>query len=100
MYGSVYNRGMILSWDETKRLANIRKYGIDFADAEIVFEGNTFTLEDNRFDYDEMRFITLGLLQDIVVVIAHTERKDSIRIISMRKADKHEQRRYYQSVND
>lgn len=89
---------MEFEWDENKRLFNIRKHGIDFADAEAVFEGDTVTVEDNRFDYGEVRFITLGLLEGDVVVVVHTERKNKIRIISIRKATKNERTNYFQQI--
>ena len=88
---------MKFEWDETKRQTNLRDHKLDFADAEIVFSGITFTFEDERFEYGEDRFITLGLLREIVVVIAHTERKDTVRVISMRKATKNEQRLYFEN---
>lgn len=53
--------------------------------------GPTFTFEDDREDYGEQRWVTLGLLQAKVVVIVHTESEDEIRIISMREATKNEQ---------
>lgn len=75
-------------WNETKRATNLKKYELDFfADAVFVFEGEVFTFEDDRFAYDEQRFISIGLLQGIVVVIAHTEDAETIRVISMRKAE-------------
>ena len=49
-------------WDDNKRLANVQNHMIDFADAVVVFDGDTVTVEDDRFDYGEQRFITLGLL--------------------------------------
>jgi hypothetical protein len=61
-----------------------------------VFAGNTLTIEDLRYDYGENRYITIGLLKGRVVVIAHTESGDRIRIISARKATKNEERNYYQ----
>ncbi len=91
---------MRFEWDEKKNQINIRKRGFDFADAEIVFEGATFTFDDDRFDYGEERFITLGMLAGELVVIAHTERGENVRIISMRKATKHEQGLYYDSFKD
>jgi hypothetical protein len=91
---------MQFAWDEAKRKANIIKHGIDFADAKTVFAGATFTIEDNRFVYDEHRFITLGMLKGMVVVIAHTEQDDIIRIISIRKATKHEQKIYFEGFTD
>lgn len=79
-------------WDEAKRQSNLKKHRLDFRDAQIVFDGLTLTFEDDRFHYDEQRFITIGLLGGEFVVIAHTEENEDItRIISMRKATKHEE---------
>lgn len=91
---------MEFEWDEAKRQNNLHKHRLDFAEVEIIFSGATFTFEDERFEYDEDRYITLGLLNEIVVVIAHTERNEVIRIISMRKATKYEQQLYFQSFGD
>ena len=88
------------AWDETKRRLNLRKHGIDFADAEKIFRGPTFTVEDDREDYGERRFLTLGLLEDQVVSVAHTERDDTIRLISIRKATKHEARFYFSQITN
>ena len=85
-------------WDEAKRRLNLRKHGIDFADAEKIFGGVTFTAEDTREDYGEQRFLTLGLLEDQVVSVAHTEQGEEIRIISIRKATKHEARFYFSQI--
>ena len=91
---------MRFGWDEAKRKSNIAKHGFDFADAARVFEGATFTFEDDRFAYDEQRYITLGMLKGTVIVISHTEQKDVIRIISMRKATKNEQNNYYKGFTN
>jgi hypothetical protein len=91
---------MKLTWGEKKRKSNIKNHGLDFADAEITFAGATFTFEDDRFDYGEQRFITMGLLRGMVVVIVHTERQETIRVISMRKANKHEQEIYFQNLSN
>lgn len=85
-------------WDEAKRRLNLRKHGIDFADAEKIFRGVTFTAEDTREDYGEQRFLTLGLLEDQVVSVAHAEQGEEIRIISIRKATKHEARFYFSQI--
>jgi uncharacterized DUF497 family protein len=76
------------------------KHGIDFANAKAVFAAATFTFEDDRFPYGEQRFITVGMLRGVVVVIAHTEQNDQIRIISMRKATKNEQKIYFKGFTD
>jgi hypothetical protein len=85
-------------WGEAKRRLNLRKHAIDFADAEKIFRGVTFTAEDTREDYGEQRFLTLGLLEDQVVSVAHTEQGGEIRIISIRKATKHEARFYFSQI--
>lgn len=82
---------MRFSWHEPKRQTTLKKRGLDFAHAEQVFTGPTFTFEDDRRDYGEQRWVSLGLLREKVVVIVHTESEDEIRVISMREADKDEQ---------
>jgi uncharacterized DUF497 family protein len=89
---------MRYEWDEAKRLANIQKHGIDFTGIEKAFTGQTVTMLDDRFDYGESRFITLGLLSGRVVVIAHTETDEVIRIISVRKATKNEEAGYVKEI--
>ncbi len=87
-------------WSETKRLLNLRMHSIDFVDAAKVFESNTYTVEDFRFAYSERRFITLGLLSDIPVSIAHTETAYEIRIISFRKATRQEAQTYFRKIQN
>ena len=89
---------MRIVWDEAKRRANLRKHGLDFVDAATIFSGITYTIEDRRFSYREQRFVTLGMLRDTVVVMAHTETGDTIRVNSMRKATRHEQTLYFQNL--
>jgi uncharacterized DUF497 family protein len=93
-----YNREMKFTWDEEKRQINIEKHGIDFAEVPPMFDGNVFTIEDLRFDYGETRYITFGLLQYRVIVVAHTEDDNVIRIISARKATKNEEKQYFEEV--
>ena len=85
----------MFEWDENKRNENYRKHSLDFEDSALVFEGHCITYRDTRFDYGEDRFISIGLLADRVVVIAHTQRGEKTRIISMRKGNDREQK-YYQ----
>lgn len=89
---------MGFEWDERKRRANLKKHGFDFEDAEQVFAGVIVTYADEREDYGEARFITLGLLDNLVVYIVHTERGDNIRIISLRKALSYETDFFYQKI--
>ncbi|MBN1993824.1 MAG: BrnT family toxin [Anaerolineae bacterium] len=76
---------MKFEWDEDKRRTNLHKHGLDFND-------DAFVVEDPHDDYDETRYILLGMLAQSIIVISFTVRKDEIiRIISMRKASKREQ---------
>ncbi len=81
---------MRFTWDETKRNRNLKDHGLDFVDTEQVFNGLTFTYEDDRFRYEEQRLMTLGLFEGIPVSIVHTETKERIHIISFRKATRRE----------
>jgi uncharacterized protein len=85
-------------WDEAKRQANLSKHGLDFADAEMVFAGPMVLFEDGRVDYGEQRMIGIGLLETVVVLIVHVESDDSIRIISMRKAESDETDLFYRNA--
>lgn len=99
MYKYVYSCAMIFTWDEKKRLINIKKHGIDFASAPGIFAGPTFTWEDSRFDYGEQRWITMGLWgSQVVVMVVHTETEEEIHVISIRKADKDEQALFFSNI--
>jgi uncharacterized DUF497 family protein len=82
-------------WDEAKRRSNLWRHGIDFAEVVDIFSGPTFTIADDRYDYGEKRFLTLGLLNGRVVAVVHTDSDDVIRIISARKAERHEEIQYF-----
>ena len=81
--------------DERKRRANLKEHGLDFADAWKVFAGAMVLIEDDREDYGEQRLLGIDLLEVLVVVVVHTEGNGTIRVISMREAERHENDRYY-----
>jgi uncharacterized DUF497 family protein len=92
---------MRFEWDEEKNQANIQKHGLDFADAPEMFTAPMLTALDDRADYGEDRWIGLGMIRSRIVVVVFTERgEDVIRIISLRKALKHERQRYEQALRD
>lgn len=86
------------TWDEKKRLLNLKKHGFNFADAEAVLLRGNYVYEDKRYSYSERRFITLGFLRNTPVAIPHTETDYEIRIISFRKADRRETKILYSHV--
>lgn len=85
---------MVYQWNRDKAAANLRKHGIDFADAVSVFSDDlAITIPDERFD--EERFVTLGIdAFGRVLVVVYTLRDNEIRLISARKATRHEQQQY------
>ncbi len=89
---------MHYTWHEPKRQSTLARRGLDFAHAEQVFAGPTFTFEDDRIDYGEERWVTLGMLRGKVVVIVHTETEDEIRVISMREAERDERRLFFATL--
>jgi uncharacterized DUF497 family protein len=89
---------MKFEWDETKNRANIRKHGVDFAEAEAMFRHALLVRPDTREDYGEERWIAIGMIQNRVAFVAFAEGPDdAIRIISLRKAN-HEERQEYESA--
>ncbi len=89
---------MKFEWDENKNVLNIQKHGIDFNDAKQIFDNKILTKEDTRKDYKEKRWIAIGLLIEYIVVIIYTVRNNSVRIISVRLANKNEKKKYYETI--
>ncbi len=85
-------------WDQRKQRINLRKHGIDFVDAAKIFEGEIVVIPDDRIDYGEMRYIALGLLLNQLILVAYTERGESVRLISARKATKNEENYYFKQI--
>ncbi|MBA3631263.1 MAG: BrnT family toxin [Acidobacteria bacterium] len=91
---------MRFEWDENKRRINLQRHGIDFADVWRIFENQVFTIIDDRFDYGEIRYLSLGLLFGEVIAVSYSETNEIIRIISARKAEKYEQETYFREIRD
>jgi uncharacterized protein len=89
---------MKFEWDEAKRQSNLKKHGLDFARSEEVFLGPIYRYVDDRNDYGEKRFTVVGLLGGNLVAIVITERAETIRIISMRPANRQENRQYEKEI--
>ena len=85
---------MKISYDPAKRDITLRDRGLDFDDARIVITGLNVTQEDKRFDYPEQRFITYGMLNDRLIMFAWTPTDNGIRVISMRKCNDREYRKF------
>lgn len=89
---------MHFEWDENKRESNIRKHGVDFCDAALIFVEEYFSRIDDRADYGEERWVSLGMVDGTVYVVVHTERDGATRIISAWKGGANERESYYARV--
>jgi uncharacterized DUF497 family protein len=85
-------------WNDAKRLRNLHVHGLDFLDAEEIWEGFTVTREDIRAGYGEQRWVTFGLMGGEVVVLVHTERGEYDRYISLRRADRYETIAFFEAA--
>lgn len=92
---------MEFRWDPKKNRENLRKHGLDFADAPEIFRGPLIARPDTREEYGEERWVGIGNVRGrVVVLVFATVDPDTIRIISLRKANKHERARYEKAVAD
>jgi hypothetical protein len=86
-------------WDERKNRDNIKRHGIAFADAKRIFEGPTVEKIDDRFDYGEVRVYAIGLVNGLEITVVYTDRDDDQRrIISAWRAEPHERRIFWRSI--
>jgi len=89
---------MIFKWDEAKNCSNVRKHGLDFADAEEMFRGMLIAEPDTRQDYGEKRWRGIGTIRGRTTVVIFTElAPETVRIISLRRAH-HEEREEYEKA--
>ena len=98
MYIQYYPFHVKFEWDDQKNQTNILKHGINFEDAKAIFEDVRLTAVDTRQPYGELRKISLGTIHGRICVVVYTERRGAIRIISARKANQRERRRYYEFI--
>ncbi len=92
---------MDFEWDETKNKTNIAKRDLDFANAWQIFDAPMVVRIDTRKDYGEERFVGIGLLKNLVVVIVFTEpNEQTIRVVSLRKALKYEREQFEKYITN
>lgn len=86
---------MQFEWDSDKAAANVSRHGVSFELAMLVFLDNGRLIKlDERFDYGAERIITMGHVNNRLHVVVYTQTNDTIRIISARKANRRERKRY------
>jgi uncharacterized DUF497 family protein len=91
---------MPFEWDDRKNAANIAKHGVGFALACRIFEGPVASWIDDRADYGEVRVHTIGMVDAVLVLaVIHTQRDGTCRIISARRANARERKRYEEAIS-
>ncbi len=87
---------MLFEWDDEKDLANQKKHGVSFDEAQTVFEDPfVMTMLDPQHSQDEYRFVDLGYSHKRrLLIVIYTERDEHIRIINSRKAARNERKQY------
>ena len=88
---------MELEWDEAKRENNLAKHGLDLTVSLELFADYFMERLDNRQEYGEDRWMALGVIRGVIVVLVYTERDDRLRPISLRKATAQERSIYEQA---
>ncbi len=87
---------MEFEWDSVKNQRNIEKHSIDFTDAVRIFERPTLTVVDNRRNYGEKRIAAMGTVEDVILYVVYTVRDGIWRIISARRANRCERKKYFE----
>ena len=92
---------MEFEWDAAKNRSNIRKHGFDLSDAAETFQGALLVRPDTREEYGESRWIGIGMIRHRIAVVAFAERaEETVRIISVGKANHVERKQYEKALQD
>jgi uncharacterized protein len=86
---------MVYVWDESKRKSNLRKHGLDFNDAHLVYENpHKCTYDASRGDEDRLMDVALAVVKGRLLTLVYTEQDDKVRVISFRHASRTERKQY------
>ncbi|MGJ8527102.1 BrnT family toxin [Maritalea sp.] len=85
---------MQFEYDDAKRRQVYRNHGVDMLYAALIFENEVLTRLDDRKDYSEERYISLGMVDGEPYIVVHTERNDIIRLITAWKGGRNDKKRY------
>ncbi|TDK37551.1 BrnT family toxin [Rhizobium deserti] len=89
---------MEFEWDETKRQQVLRERGVDILYAALIFEGPVLTRTDDRADYGEIRYVSLGVVDDECFIVVTTDRNNVRRLITAWKGSRNDRSRYQESL--
>lgn len=86
-------------WDEAKRKSNLRKHGLDFRDASLVYENpQKCTYDASREDEYRLMDVALAAVKGRLLTLVYAERGDDVRVISFRNASREERKQYEEDV--
>lgn len=88
----------VFEFDPSKRESNYKKHGVDFLKAALIFRNSTVEKIDDRKNYGEDRYISIGKVDDQILVVVHTKRNNNIRIISAWKGGSKEHEKYRELI--
>lgn len=89
---------MVFEWDEIRNRANAARHGIDFETARRIFDGRVLTHPDWTRDYEGELHVSIGRLEDAVIVVAHTDRGVNVRLAWARPASRAERQAWHDSI--
>jgi uncharacterized protein len=89
---------MLFEWDDDKNKFNLKKHGVDFVEAMLIFENDVLSIEDTRQNYGEQRFRSIGLVDGNCFVVVHTQRGSARRLRSAWKVETDERNNYRSHV--
>jgi len=85
-------------YDPAKDRTNRAKHGVSLALAEVLFAGPHLSMTDDRFEYGEAREVAFGLINDRLFVCVYTDQEAERRVISLRRANRREVKRYGENL--
>ncbi len=95
----IYYSSQDFEWDPVKNVKNLQKHKVGFEAARLMFSSLVIVSKDSRRDYGEDRFIAIGCLGSVVLSVAFTLRgRETVRLISARKANKYERYLYHEAL--
>ena len=89
---------MDFEWDPAKNEANLKKHGIDFTGAQMIWDGSVITLQSAQEQHGEIRYLAIGLYKGREITVVYTQREQTIRLIPARRARNNERALYWQST--
>ncbi len=95
-----YTVNAVYEWDERKRVANLEKHGLDFVDADLVYESELKVTRTSEKGGNEARFVDYALVENMLLGLIYTVRYEAVRVISFRPANRNERRAYHAAIEN